>query len=151
MVDQLTEAQIAEFKEAFNLFDRDGDGNISTQELGTVIRSLGANPTNAEIRELISEVDEERTGLIDFPTFLTLAARQLQNVRGEDVVLAAFRVFDKENSGFVTAADIRHVLLTLGETLTADEVDRMIAEADTGKTGKINYVEYAKVLIANPA
>jgi hypothetical protein len=44
MVDQLTEEQIAEFKEAFTLFDKDGDGNITTKELGTVMRSLGELP-----------------------------------------------------------------------------------------------------------
>ena len=45
MADQLTEEQIAEFKEAFSLFDKDGDGTITTKELGTVMRSLGQNPT----------------------------------------------------------------------------------------------------------
>jgi hypothetical protein len=48
MADQLTEEQIAEFKEAFSLFDKDGDGTITTKELGTVMRSLGQNPTEAE-------------------------------------------------------------------------------------------------------
>merc|ERR1712216_818268 len=48
--DQLTEEQIAEFKEAFSLFDKDGDGTITTKELGTVMRSLGQNPTEAELQ-----------------------------------------------------------------------------------------------------
>lgn len=50
MADQLTEEQIAEFKEAFSLFDKDGDGCITTKELGTVMRSLGQNPTEAELQ-----------------------------------------------------------------------------------------------------
>ena len=44
MADQLTEEQIAEFKEAFDLFDKDGDGTISTGELGTVMDSLAHGP-----------------------------------------------------------------------------------------------------------
>lgn len=48
---QLTEEQIAEFKEAFSLFDKDGDGTITTKELGTVMRSLGQNPTEAELQD----------------------------------------------------------------------------------------------------
>ena len=50
------EEQIAEFKEAFSLFDKDGDGTITTKELGTVMRSLGQNPTEAELQDMINEV-----------------------------------------------------------------------------------------------
>ena len=46
-----------EYKEAFSLFDKDGDGSISTRELGTAMRSLGGNPTEAEVYDMISEVD----------------------------------------------------------------------------------------------
>lgn len=49
----------AEFKEAFKLFDKDGDGTITTKELGTVMRSLGQNPTEAELQDMVNEVDED--------------------------------------------------------------------------------------------
>uniref|UniRef100_A0A8C7B385 EF-hand domain-containing protein n=1 Tax=Neovison vison TaxID=452646 RepID=A0A8C7B385_NEOVI len=62
MADQLTEEQIAEFKEAFSLFDKDGDGTITTKELGTVMRSLGQNPTEAELQDMINEVDADGEG-----------------------------------------------------------------------------------------
>lgn len=52
----VSEEQIAEFKEAFSLFDKDGDGTITTKELGTVMRSLGQNPTEAELQDMINEV-----------------------------------------------------------------------------------------------
>lgn len=48
-----------EFKEAFKLFDKDGDGTITTKELGTVMRSLGQNPTEAELQDMVNEVDED--------------------------------------------------------------------------------------------
>ena len=82
MADQLTEEQIAEFKEAFSLFDKDGDGTITTKELGTVMRSLGQNPTEAELQDMINEVDADGNGTIDFPEFLSLMARKMKGTRG---------------------------------------------------------------------
>ena len=79
MADQLTEEQIAEFKEAFSLFDKDGDGTITTKELGTVMRSLGQNPTEAELQDMINEVDADGNGTIDFPEFLSLMARKMKD------------------------------------------------------------------------
>ena len=52
---------LAEFKEAFSLFDKDGDGTITNKELGTVMRSLGQNPTEAELQDMINEVDADGT------------------------------------------------------------------------------------------
>ena len=52
-------SHVAEFKEAFSLFDKDGDGTITTKELGTVMRSLGQNPTEAELQDMINEVDAD--------------------------------------------------------------------------------------------
>lgn len=53
-----------EFKEAFSLFDKDGDGTITTKELGTVMRSLGQNPTEAELQDMINEVDADGENLV---------------------------------------------------------------------------------------
>ncbi|CAM9315017.1 unnamed protein product [Discosporangium mesarthrocarpum] len=83
MADQLTEEQIAEFKEAFSLFDKDGDGTITTKELGTVMRSLGQNPTEAELADMINEVDADGNGTIDFPEFLTMMARKMKDTDSE--------------------------------------------------------------------
>jgi superfamily II DNA or RNA helicase len=69
---EATEEQIAEFKKAFSLFNKDGDGAITTKEFGTVMRSLGRNPTEAELADMISEVEADGNGTIDFPGFLTM-------------------------------------------------------------------------------
>ncbi|OQR72086.1 Cam protein [Tropilaelaps mercedesae] len=97
--DQLTEEQIAEFKEAFSLFDKDGDGTITTKELGTVMRSLGQNPTEAELQDMINEVDADGNGTIDFPEFLTMMARKMKDTDSEEEIREAFRVFDKDGNG----------------------------------------------------
>merc|ERR1719353_1645422 len=85
MADQLTEEQIAEFKEAFSLFDKDGDGTITTKELGTVMRSLGQNPTEAELQDMINEVDADGSGTIDFPEVLLSAASLVRRAITPDI------------------------------------------------------------------
>jgi len=139
MADQLTEEQIAEFKEAFALFDKDGDGSITTRELGTVMRSLGQNPTEAELQDMINEVDADGNGTIDFAEFLTMMARKMKDTDSEEEILEAFKVFDKDGNGFISAAELRHIMTNLGEKLTDEEVDEMIREADIDGDGQINY------------
>lgn len=135
MADQLTEEQIAEFKEAFSLFDKDGDGTITTKELGTVMRSLGQNPTEAELQDMINEVDADGNGTIDFPEFLTMMARKMKDTDSEEEIREAFRVFDKDGNGYISAAELRHVMTNLGEKLTDEEVDEMIREGDVWRRG----------------
>ncbi|XP_039032895.1 calmodulin-2/4 isoform X2 [Hibiscus syriacus] len=158
MADQLTDDQISEFKEAFSLFDKDGDGPsshslfsagcITTKELGTVMRSLGQNPTEAELQDMINEVDADGNGTIDFPEFLNLMARKMKDTDSEEELKEAFRVFDKDQNGFISAAELRHVMTNLGEKLTDEEVDEMIREADVDGDGQINYEEFVKVMMA---
>ncbi|KAI0028876.1 hypothetical protein K488DRAFT_57604, partial [Vararia minispora EC-137] len=134
-----------EFKEAFSLFDKDGDGTITTKELGTVMRSLGQNPTEAELQDMINEVDADGNGTIDFPEFLTMMARKMRDTDSEEEIKEAFKVFDKDGNGFISAAELRHVMTNLGEKLTEVEVDEMIREADIDGDGQINYDEFVKV------
>jgi len=148
MADQLTEEQIAEFKEAFSLFDKDGDGTITTKELGTVMRSLGQNPTEAELQDMINEVDADGNGTIDFPEFLSLMARKMKDTDTEEELIEAFKVFDRDGNGFISAAELRHVMTNLGEKLTDEEVDEMIREADVDGDGQINYEEFVKMMMA---
>nr|ADL29888.1 yellow cameleon Nano50 [synthetic construct] len=148
MHDQLTEEQIAEFKEAFSLFDKDGDGTITTKELGTVMRSLGQNPTEAELQDMINEVDADGNGTIYFPEFLTMMARKMKDTDSEEEIREAFRVFDKDGNGYISAAELRHVMTNLGEKLTDEEVDEMIREADIDGDGQVNYEEFVQMMTA---
>ncbi|KAL7009648.1 hypothetical protein EMMF5_000556 [Cystobasidiomycetes sp. EMM_F5] len=140
--------RLAEFKEAFSLFDKDGDGTITTKELGTVMRSLGQNPTEAELQDMINEVDTDSNGTIDFPEFLTMMARKMKDTDSEEEIKEAFKVFDKDGNGFISAAELRHVMTNLGEKLSDTEVEEMIREADVDGDGQINYDEFVKMLTA---
>ncbi|XP_060087734.1 calmodulin-A-like [Heteronotia binoei] len=167
MANQLTEEQIAEFKEAFSLFDKDGDGTVTTKELGTVMRSLGQNSTEAELQDMINEVDADGNGTIDFPEFLTMMARKMKDTDSEEEICEAFWVFDKrlcsppwclcrlemaaggkDGNGYISTAELRHVMTNLGEKLTDEEVDDMIREADIDGDGQVSYEEFVQMTTA---
>jgi calmodulin len=115
--------------------DKDGDGQITTKELGTVMRSLGQNPSESELQDMINA---DNNGTIDFPEFLTMMARKMKDTDSEEEIREAFKVFDRDNNGFISAAELRHVMTSIGEKLTDDEVDEMIREADQDGDGRID-------------
>ena len=173
-LNQLTADQIAEFKEAFSSFgnfpsinllslsqsllmdiflltcfiDKDGNATIATEELGTLMRSLGSNPTNAELADLINEVDFDGKGSIDFPAFLTMMAKRIKDYDSEEEVLDAFRVFDKDGNGHMLAADLKHLMISIGERVSDEELDEMIRAANIDDDGRINYQEFVKMMMS---
>ncbi|KAL3873539.1 hypothetical protein ACJMK2_036639 [Sinanodonta woodiana] len=130
---------LAEFQEAFNLFDKDGDGTITTNELGTVMASLGQTLTEEALQDMISAVDKDGNGEIDFLEFLTMMEKKMNNAYCEEEIREAFKVFDRDGNGKISAAELRHVMTQLGEKLTDEEVDEMVWEADMNGDGEIDY------------
>lgn len=70
--------------------------------------------------------------------FLTMMARKMKDTDSEEEIREAFKVFDRDNNGFISAAELRHVMTSIGEKLTDDEVDEMIHEADQNGDGRID-------------
>jgi calmodulin len=143
----LTEEQVSEFKEAFDLFDKNADGRIPTKELGTIMRALGPNPSDSELQDMIDEVDADNTGSIDFTEFLTMMVRKTKETDSEEEIKEAFKIFDRDDSGFISAADLRQVMTSLGEKLTDDEIDEMIRETDQDGDGRIGYNEFVQLMM----
>merc|ERR1711898_39597 len=81
--------------------------------------------------------------------FLNLMAKKMKDTDSEEEIKEAFKVFDKDGNGFISAAELRHVMTNLGEKLTDEEVDEMIREADVDGDGQINYEEFVKMMMAN--
>jgi len=147
--ESLNEELVLEFREAFRLFDNDGDGTINSKELGVVMRSMGQNPTESELLEMINEVDVDGNGIIDFPEFLAMMAKKLRGMDTEGELRASFRVFDRDGNGSISAAELRHVVTNLGEKLTDEECDEMICDADKDGDGSIDYEEFVKMMTGN--
>lgn len=147
MAETMTEEKIAEYFMAFQMFDRDGDGTISTNDLGTVMRSLGQNPTDAELRQLVQEEgDKDDSGTIDFPGFLTMVAKVLRHDESEEELREAFRLFDTDGSGSINAEELKKVMLNLGEKLSKEDLEEMIKEADMDGDGTVDYEEFVTMM-----
>ena len=120
---------------------------IETQISAPAI-ALPENPTEAELQDMINEVDADGNGTIDFPEFLSLMARKMKDTDTEEELVEAFKVFDRDGNGLISAAELRHVMTNLGEKLTDEEVDEMIREADVDGDGHINYEEFVRMMMA---
>lgn len=114
-VDKLTEAQLDEFREAFNSFDKDGGGSIDAKELKDLMASVGQNPTDEELQEMIAIADADGTGDIDFAEFVTLMAHKMADEKSEETLKAAFAVFDTSGDGFISAEEMRRIMINVGE------------------------------------
>eukprot|EP00929_Paragymnodinium_shiwhaense_P091249 TRINITY_DN5126_c0_g1_i1.p1 TRINITY_DN5126_c0_g1~~TRINITY_DN5126_c0_g1_i1.p1 ORF type:complete len:961 (+),score=239.83 TRINITY_DN5126_c0_g1_i1:79-2883(+) len=126
-----------------------GEGTVTTKDLGTIMRSLGQNPTEAELRDMVNEVDADGNGTVDFPEFLSLMARKMKDTDSEEELVEAFKVFDRDGSGFIDVAEIRHVMSNLGERITDEELDEMTREADVDGNGRIDYEEFVKMMMCD--
>lgn len=126
----LTEEEISNLKEAFSLFDRNGDGTITIKELESVMKSLGQNPTEAELNDMVNEIDADGNGKIEFDEFVTLMKRKMEDTETEDIIIEAFKMFDKEGQGLISSEELRNIMTNHGEKLTDEEVDEMMKEAD---------------------
>ena len=138
----ITDEQVEKLWSAFKVFDEDGNGGISAEELGLVMRSLGQTPNDIDLRDLIKEVDVDLSGTIDFEEFKALMVSR-QGDRTSRLHLA-FSVFDENNSGEITADEMRTVMSQFG--LTDEELDEMVKEIDHDGDGSIDFEEFCKLV-----
>ncbi|XP_045503086.1 calcium-binding protein 2-like isoform X1 [Colias croceus] len=150
----ITRTQMKEFREAFRLFDKDGDGTITKEELGRVMRSLGQFARVEELQDMLQEVDSDGDGNVSFEEFVNILSKSMSGSGGntssaeqeERELRDAFRVFDKHNRGYICASDLRAVLQCLGEDLSEEEIEDMIKEVDSDGDGRIDFLEFVRAL-----
>uniref|UniRef100_A0A7S2U3J4 Calmodulin n=1 Tax=Lotharella oceanica TaxID=641309 RepID=A0A7S2U3J4_9EUKA len=148
-LESFTEQQILELKEAFALFDKKGTGHVTSKDLGTVMRSLGQRPSEAELEEMILACDPSGRGDITFDNFLDMMVRKLQSDDdGEADIERIFQIFDKDGDGYINYDDLSGVMKDLGEELTDDEIRDMMHQADTSHDGKIDYQEFMSLMMS---
>jgi len=130
-------------KKVFEMFDN-GKGSVKKEELGDVIRSMGKNPTDDEIEEIKKEIKVDEEGNVEFSDFIDVVGKKFVDDDDKEKTLReAFKVFDKDSNGFLTADELRDIMTNKGKMkLSNDEVEEMIAEVDKNADGKLNYEEF---------
>jgi len=154
------------YKEAFSLFDKRGNGRVSLDSLGDLLRACGQNPTLAEIRDLEKSVGGDckhnppqfalyrlvliRICAVDFDSFSKVLNRPggFKDPGEPEEYCRGFQVFDKDMTGFIGVGQLRYILTNLGEKMSDEEVDELLKAVDTS-SGEINYMDLVRTILAN--
>lgn len=143
--DGLTAADRLKYTEAFNIFDKHQQGYIPWKpDFANLWRAIGQNPTEADLKRIIEENDTG-TGHFQLETFLKLCENREDALRKEQLI-EAFKTFDKDGKGTLTIAQIRYVLMTMGDPLNDEEADRFIDFADKNKEGPTAEIDYEELV-----
>lgn len=138
-----TQNQIAEFKEAFGFMDSDKDGLISKNDLRATWDALGRIMNDADLQSML----DEAPGALNFTVFLAIFGDRIMGGGDDpDVVRAAFKTFDPEETGFVNEEELRTQLKTFGEKFTDEELDDALADAKVDKQGRFNIDTYVRMI-----
>lgn len=148
----------AELARVFELFDKDGDGRITREELAESLRKLGMGvPGDDELASMMARVDANGDGCVDAEEFGELyrgimdgAAEEEEEEDDDDDMREAFRVFDANGDGYITADELGAVLSSLGlrQGRTAEECRRMIGRVDRDGDGRVDFREFRQMMRA---
>jgi len=141
---ELSESQIAEIKEAFSIFDCNGNGTISASEIKSVLKSIEKEPTDEEIHRLLREANKSGTGELTYLEFQEMMRNQLLIDDEPEDVKHVFQIFDPKSKGYMDTEEFRRVLTTIGEVLTEEEVNEILSVVDRESTGKIPFNDFVK-------
>jgi centrin-1 len=135
-----------EIRDAFNLFDIDGDGHIDHTDLKLTLNSMGFEFTKPEIARMIAEVDPNGTGVIDFEHFAELIHSKMGEREQISDLKSAFDMIDDDQTGHISFKNLKSLTKELGETLGDQELRDMLREADTDNDGELSYDEFVALI-----
>merc|ERR1719266_1674707 len=110
------------------------------------MRALGFEPKKEEIKKMISDIDKDDSGTIDFNEFLEMMTTKMSEKDSREEILKAFRLFDDDESGFITLKNLRRVSKEIGESMIDEELQEMIDEADRDGDGQVSEEEFLRIM-----
>merc|ERR1719278_1722825 len=137
---------VSEMREAFYLFDKDQNGYICSKELGALLRTLGCNPTEAEVNTLMASIDVDHNGRIDLLEFIVMMHQTVGRTDTMEEIRMAFRAFDTDGDGLISKDEFRSCMLNFGERFTEDEIVDMVKQADSDRNGFIDFPEFVQMI-----
>ena len=137
------------YREAFELIDKNKDGQITLDELKNFFNSLKENISDADLQDMINEADIEGNGTISFDGFVALMNSKLRNEEVEEEIIETFKKFDQDNNGLIGPEDIYNLLHSFNQDITISEAEEMIKNVDIDDDGMVNYQEFVKMIFEN--
>ncbi|XP_060788780.1 dynein regulatory complex protein 8 [Neoarius graeffei] len=141
-------------KSAFDVFDHESNQTVDVREIGTIVRSLGCFPTEAELHDIINEIEEEEAnGFIHFEKFLPVMTEILMENKfppiSEDLILQAFEVLDQQKKGYIEPEELTKYLTQEGEPFSQEEMDEMLSAAVDPEKQLVFYKDFVAMLTLN--
>ena len=141
--------QMSEFRDAYCLFNRIGDGKIDGEQIEDLLRSMGLNPQGSDLKQVRDDFKGKRVQFEEWLGIYTQFAAKPEPVR-EDFI-EAFKCYDRDSSGTIDGASLRGMLCLRGDSkLTEDEANELLAPVEDVQKGVINYEEIIKLVMSKP-
>merc|ERR1712188_51271 len=137
---------IDEIREAFSLFDADASGAIDVRELKAAMRALGFEVKNEELKKMVSDIDNDGNGTIEFAEFLQMMTGKKGEKDTREDIEKAFKLFDDDNTNKISFRNLARVAEELGENIDDEELQDMINQADRDGDGEINIDEFFRIM-----
>ena len=143
----LSEQDIDQLKEVFDVLDKDGNGILAPHEIRTWLMEGGFKATKETVYDIIAEYDEDEKGGLQFGEFLRLMVRGPPSTyETKEEIMKIFKKFDKDKDGFITINDLRNVKKDLGEDLNEESLKLIITKSDSNMDGKISFDDFYNVI-----
>jgi len=138
-----------EAKELFGLFDKNSEGSVDINELGTMLRGLNLSPTEEEVNNIKKEIDPSDSGKFNQDAFLEIIRKRPKETDTiEDLTKAlAFLVSEDKTSSTIDAEEFKKFMTSKGEPLQSAEIEEVLSDFNIVQDEKINIKEFATQLM----